>query len=395
MSKLSTAPVVEIDPLALNQDPYPIYAELRRDAPVAFAPALGVHLVTRYADVSAVAADPETFCSRGGGTTPGDEIVGETLMRKDGQEHRLERRALDAPLKPRVVHDHWAPIFEANARNLLADISDRGEVDLLAEFARPLAARNLLAYLGFDGVSTPELIDWCEGIIDASGNYVGDPDVRAHGLRAREAVIAAVDDAVARVSATPDASVISAMVHSGHVMTSQQIYSDIMITIGGGLNEPSHAFSTATFALLTRAEQRQAVENNPELWERVFEEAVRWVSPIGMLQPRRVSCPVEIGGTHLQPGDQVAPVIASANRDERIYPIPDVFDMWRPAMRHLAFGKGPHFCAGAPMARSQVGSALPLVFQELRGLRLDPDHEVPWRGFIFRGPVSLRVLWNA
>ncbi len=316
-------------------------------------------------------------------------------MRKDGQEHRLERRALDAPLKPRVVHDHWAPIFEANARNLLADISERGEADLLAEFARPLAARNLLAYLGFDGVSTPELIDWCEGIIDSSGNYVGDPDVRAHGLRAREAVIAAVDDAVARVSATPDASVISAMVHSGHVMTSQQIYSDIMITIGGGLNEPSHAFSTATFALLTRAEQRQAVENNPELWERVFEEAVRWVSPIGMLQPRRVSCPVEIGGTQLQPGDQVAPVIASANRDELIYPIPDVFDLWRPAMRHLAFGKGPHFCAGAPMARSQVGSALPLVFQELRGLRLDPEHEVPWRGFIFRGPASLHVLWSA
>jgi cytochrome P450 len=146
MSQLSTAPVVEIDPLALNQDPYPIYAELRRDAPVAFAPALGVHLVTRYADVSTVAADPETFCSRGGGTTPGDEIVGETLIRKDGQEHRLERHALDAPLKPRVVHDHWAPIFEANARDLLADISDRGEADLLAEFARPLAARNLLAY---------------------------------------------------------------------------------------------------------------------------------------------------------------------------------------------------------------------------------------------------------
>ncbi len=67
MSQLSTAPVVEIDPLALNQDPYPIYAELRRDAPVAFAPALGVHLVTRYADVSAVASDPENVLLSGRG----------------------------------------------------------------------------------------------------------------------------------------------------------------------------------------------------------------------------------------------------------------------------------------------------------------------------------------
>ena len=67
MSAVPTRPpVVEVDPLALSKDPYPIYAELRRDAPLAFAPALGMHLVTRYADVSAVAGDPETFSSVGG-----------------------------------------------------------------------------------------------------------------------------------------------------------------------------------------------------------------------------------------------------------------------------------------------------------------------------------------
>jgi cytochrome P450 len=114
-----------------------------------------------------------------------------------------------------------------------------------------------------------------------------------------------------------------------------------------------------------------------------------------MLQARRVTRPVEVAGVELQPGDQVSSAVASANRDERIYPIPDTFDLWRPSMRHLAFGKGPHFCAGAPMARSQVGIALPMVFQQLRGLRLDLDHEVPWRGFIFRGPVSLHVRWDA
>jgi cytochrome P450 len=391
----SSAPVVEIDPVALDSDPYPIYAELRRDAPLAFVPMLGSHLVTRHADVSTIAADADTFSSVGGGGTPGDEIVGETVMNKDGDQHRAERRSLDAPLKASIVRDRWSGVFDANARDLLSRIADRGEADLLADFARPLAAANLLAYLGFAGVSTPDLIDWCEGIINAAGNYVGDPDVRAHGLRARAAVVAAVDAAVARVSAIPDDSVISAMVHSGHAMASQHIYSNIMITIGGGVNEPSHALSTATYALLTQPDQREALERSPALWERVFEEAVRWVSPIGMLQARRVTRPVEVAGVELQPGDQVSSAVASANRDERIYPIPDTFDLWRPSMRHLAFGKGPHFCAGAPMARSQVGIALPMVFQQLRGLRLDLDHEVPWRGFIFRGPVSLHVRWDA
>ncbi len=207
--------------------------------------------------MNAVAADPESFSSRGGGT-PGDEIVGETVMQKDGDEHRVERRALDAPLKPRVVRDKWSVVFEENARELLETIVGRGDADLLADFARPLAAANLLAYLGFEGVSAPELIDWCEGIINASDNFVGDPDVRAHGLRAREAVIAAVDSSVERVRSAPDDSVISAMVQSGHAMTSQEIYSDIMITIGGGLNEPSHALSTAAYALLTQPDQRHA-----------------------------------------------------------------------------------------------------------------------------------------
>ncbi len=395
MSAVPTRPpVVEVDPLALSKDPYPIYAELRRDAPLAFAPALGMHLVTRYADVSAVAGDPKTFSSVGGGT-PGDEIVGETVMQKDGEEHRLERRALDAPLRPRIVRDQWSAVFGANAKELLDRIVGRGGADLLAEFARPLAAANLLAYLGFESTTTVELIDWCEGIINGSSNFVGDPDVRAHGLRARRAVIAAVDAAVERVSAVPDESVISAMVHSGHEMSSSRMYADVMITIGGGLNEPSHALTTATFALLTHPDQRAAIANDPALWERVFEEAVRWVSPIGMLQPRKSTRAVELCGIELQPGDQVAPVIASANRDEQIFSAPDEFDISRPAMRHLSFGKGPHFCAGAPMARSQVGIALPEVFRRLPGLRLDPDHEVPWSGFIFRGPVSLHVRWDA
>lgn len=362
---------------------------------MAFSPVLGVHLVARHADVSAVAADAATFSSSGGGATPGDEITGQTVMQKDGEAHRQERRALDGPLKPHIVRGQWAEIFAANTRALLDQIAERGEADLLAEFARPLAATNLLAYLGFTDVSAAELIDWCEGIIDSAGNYVRDPDVRAHGLRARAAVIAAVDAAVERVGDHPDGSVISTMVHSGHEMSSQQMYSDIMITIGGGLNEPSHAFSTGVYALLTHRDQRADLEANDELWETVFEEAVRWVSPIGMLQPRRVTTPVQLGGVELQVGDSVAALVASANRDERVYADPDAFNLRRGDLRHLAFGKGPHFCAGAPMARAQVNIAMPAAFARLANLRLDPESEVPWRGFIFRGPVSLRVRWDA
>ena len=387
-------PIVDVDPATLDADPYPTYAELRRDAPVAFVPALGLHLVTRHEDVDAIARDPELFSSQpGGAATPGDRVVGATLMQKDGEAHRRDRRALDAPLKPRIVHGHWSSVFETNTNALLDALADRDSADLLAEFARPLAASNLLAYLGFEGVSVDELIEWCHGIIIAAGNYADDPDVWARGFAAREAVIAAVDAAVERVRASPDDSVISAMVHAETLRTREQMYSDVMITIGGGLNEPSHALATTTYGLLTNPDQREDVAANPGLVKNAVEEALRWVSPIGMM-PRRVTRPVEIAGVQLQTGHEVGLVVASANRDERVHPNADVFDLHRTDLSHIAFGKGPHFCAGAPMARAQVGIALPALLDRLKGLRLDPDQEVPWSGFIFRGPASLRVRWD-
>ena len=348
MMTLSRTPVptVDVDLAELYRDPYPVYRQLRSEAPVAYVPAAGRYLVTREADVVAVERDPEVYSSMESDSLM-HRVMGETLLRKDGAAHRRERAALEVPLKPRTVRDHWTPVFRANADALLDDLAGRGHAELLTDLA------------------------------------------------ARDALLAAVDEAVERVRSVPDSSVISAMVNAADPHTLQQVHSNVMVVVGGGLNEPRDALLVGTYAMLTHPDQRRDVEGDPALWKRVFEESVRWVSPIGMY-PRLVTRPVELGGVQLRPGDKLGIVVASANRDESVHPRPDEFDLHRPDTVHVGFGGGPHYCAGTWVARSSIGQiGLPDLFARLPGLRLDPAHDVPWGGWVFRGPLSLHVRWDA
>jgi hypothetical protein len=102
---------------------------------------------------------------------------------------------------------------------------------------------------------------------------------------------------------------------------------------------------------------------------------------------------VELGGVRLGPGDALAAVLASANRDERHWRDPERFDIHRRGA-HAAFGLGPHHCAGAPLARHEVLAPLALLLDRHPRLRLDPAHTVELNGWEFRAPVELRVQWD-
>ena len=187
---------------------------------------------------------------------------------------------------------------------------------------------------------------------------------------------------------------ISSMINAEEPMSAEQIYNNILISIGGGLNEPRDVLLTATYGLLTNPDQLADVKSHPRLWRSAFEEACRWVAPIGMFI-RQVHRPVELSGVQLAPGEGIAAIIASGNRDESVYENADAFDIHRKAPNHLAFGGGgPHYCIGAWASRSSVASiTLPAMFERLTNLRLNGD--VTWGGFVFRGPLTMPVSWDA
>lgn len=376
----------------LRQDPYPAYRYLREHDPVAWVPEAGRYLVTRHADIMWVERNPEIFSSSENPSLM-TRSIGETLLRRDGAAHRRLRRAAEPPLRPRVVKEHWLPLFTRHTDALLAGLVERGEADLVADFAGPLAARNLAALLGLRGVGADAMRQWSQAIIDAAGNYGEDPDIWARCARAVADLDTAMDEVLPALRREPDHSVISSMLHAGDPLTEDEIRTNIRVFLGGGLNEPRDALATAVYALLTHDDQRRAVEADPALWRRVFEEAVRWVSPIGMY-PRRVTTRTELGGRVLEPGDKLGVVIASGNHDERVFDRPDAFDIHRAGTGHIAFGGGPHFCLGTWVSRTAVAQvALPSLFRALRGLRLTGD-DVPFEGWVFRGPLRLRATWN-
>ncbi|WP_326761629.1 cytochrome P450 [Streptomyces phaeochromogenes] len=377
----------------LWEDPYPIYRRLRRHQPVAWVPAANRYLVTRHKDVVHLERHPEIF-SAAEQESLMIRVMGLTMLRKDGPAHLRERKAAEPALRPRIVKQHWMPAFQRIADELIDGFQERGEADLFSEFAGPMAARCLALVLGLPEVDPADLQTWSQALMDGTGNYADDPVVWQRSETAAHAIDEAVDTAIGRLRAHPDASVISAMLHAADPLTPEEIRGNLKMFIGGGLNEPRDLAGVATYALLSHPGQRALAEADPARFRDVFEEAARWVAPIGMY-PRQTTTEVELGGTLLPAGARLGVVLGSANRDEDVFADPDAFDIDRGERSHVAFGGGPHFCLGSWAARAQVGQvSLPTLFRRLKGLRLSDTEPVRLGGWVFRGTLNLPVRWE-
>jgi cytochrome P450 len=189
-------------------------------------------------------------------------------------------------------------------------------------------------------------------------------------------------------------SVLSSMIHADEPQTVEQIYANIKVAIGGGVNEPRDSILTMVLGLLENPDQLERVQSDPGLWPAAFEEAVRWISPIGMY-PRRIARDTVFSGIQLREGQQIGLCVGAANRDASRFEHPDRFDMFREKKSHLAFGAGSHFCAGTWVARHMVGRlVVPGLFARLPNLRLKDPDAVRIRGWVFRGPTTLPVAWQ-
>lgn len=378
----------------LLTDPYPIYKRLRDMASAVYVDAARLALVTRFDDIVAIERDSETFASSNPGSLV-NKVMGHTMMRKDGEAHATERRAIEVSFRPGTIKNHWAAQFEAISDGLISAIENQGEADLFDALAAPMASLALIELLGLREVSWQTLARWSQALMDGAGNYSGDPEISARATEASAGIDAAIDTVLAWHRENPNPAVLSSMVNAENPMNLEQIRANIKVIIGGGLNEPRDSILSLSLGLLSNPPQLAEVMANPDLWPLAFEEAVRWISPIGMY-PRRVTRDVELSGVHLRAGDQIGLCVGAANRDDRRFENPDSFDLFRPKQPHLAFGAGPHFCAGAWVARQMVGRiVVPMLFSRLKNLRLRPDAPARIHGWVFRGPVSLPVAWDA
>ncbi|MCR3721987.1 MULTISPECIES: cytochrome P450 [Prauserella salsuginis group] len=386
-----------IDPVTMNADPYPSYRRLRQESPVAWVPALGQFLATGYRACRAIEDDQRSFsagCTSGTSAKMARALGGQPMVNKDDPDHTHERRVINPGLRPKQLRDRWTPVFEANARTYLETLREHGpdDADLNRDYAAPVAARNLIDLLGFRDVEVDVMREWSNAFVSGVGNLFDDPETWKRNDRACAEVGAVLDELVPYYRSHPDDSMISALANAE--LTDEQILANVNLTITGGMNEPQHAVTSTVWALDRHREQRDQTLDDPALWPAVFDETVRWLSPIGMY-PRQATEDVVLNGVTVPEGALIGVVVAAANRDNGEFERGEEFDIHRPKRPHLAFGSGVHMCAGHWAARIAIGEiAVPLLYGELPGFRPDTRRDESWFGWFFRGLTELPVTWD-
>lgn len=382
---------ITLDQLTL--DPYPIYRRLRAEAPVLRVASARRTFLTKAALTRLVKDDPVLFSSNDPHTPMKPAFRAHTLMRKDGDEHLAERRAINPALTPKRINSDWGPLYERLAAHYI-DRLPRGEVvDLFATLCGPLSARILAHILGIPEATDEEMQRWSQRLIDGAGNFGWRPEPFAASDEANDQMDALFARLAPLRMAEPDGSAFSVMLLAENPIPLSQIHANLKIAIGGGINEPRDAMATAIFGLLDNADQLAEVKAKGA-WSAAFEEAIRWVAPI-QASSRLVTADTELGGYEIPKGETVMTIQASANRDEDLFENGEHFFVFRDKNPHQSFGNGPHHCAGAHVARRTVGKIiLPMLFDRFPNMSLPDREAVRWRGFGFRGPINLPVVLN-
>ena len=380
----------EITLQQLDEDPYPIYQRLRRDAPVLRVKATGRTLLTKAEDTKYVKDNPALFSSNDPNTPMKRAFQAHTLMRKDGDDHMRERMAMAPAFSPKVIRTDWMPQYMRVAEEYVSRLPRGETVDLFTALAGPYAARGLAILLGIKEASDDDLQHWSQTLIDAAGNFGWQDEPFARSDRANDEMNKLFDSLQDRHRAVPNNSALSVMLNADDPIETTQIYSNIKIAIGGGINEPRDALNTILYGLLTNPDQLAEVKRKND-WERAFEEGIRWVAPI-QVSSRLVMEDTEIRGCHIPKGDTVMTIQASANRDEDRYEDGESYQVYREKKSHQAFGNGPHFCQGSHVARRAVADVmLPILFDKFPNMSIPNRDDVIWRGFGFRGPTQIPI----
>lgn len=385
-------PVFDIDPAAFSADPYPVYKRMRAEAPIAYVPQLGATLLTRRDDIFTCEKNIEVFSSRqpGGLMTV---LMGENMMRKDGEAHMEERRMIFPAVSPKTVAGHWLEQFRNQAAAILDELAPRGRADLVRDYAMRLSGEALKAITGLTQISWRDMDEWSQAMIDGIANYAGIPEIEARCRAATAAIDAAIGERMEEIRHKTDHSILSVALAAG--MPEASIRHNIKLAISGGQNEPRDAIAGLAWAMLAHPGQLSLIEAGTAGWNQAFDEYCRWMAPIGM-SPRRIARPFEWNGIAFEPESRAFLMFGAANRDEACFSNPDVFDILQDTSKSIAFGAGPHFCAGAWASRALVAQvALPELFSRLRGLRLADGADVRIEGWAFRGPVRVPVEWDA
>ncbi|GAA3648929.1 cytochrome P450 [Nocardioides ginsengisoli] len=380
----------------MDEDPYPIFERLRKEAPVAYYPGTDQWFIARWDDNMRVGTDAENF-GPSQWTVAG---VGPSVLSASGEQHRWIRKGIDPLLRQRPIHEYAHQHARPLVASYLDQLAPRGEAELTSEFFELISARIVGDVLGLHGIDDETRQRWFLAIADwLNQGSIGNVEVSSELTATLDELDSALEELVAEVTKKPDGTLLSTMVHAvpdgAAPKTYEELAGSIRIIIAGGFQEPGHAAASILYGLLSNPDQyADLVASDGKLVQAAVHEGLRWLPPFSSTE-RVTLREVEIGGVVLPKNTELCLLIASANYDESRWENPSRYDLHRPMQAHCSFGFGVHMCAGNALGRQMEHILLEELPRRLPNLRLNPDREAKTSGFLMRGVKSLSVLWDA
>ncbi|MFH7600170.1 cytochrome P450 [Streptomyces racemochromogenes] len=399
-------------------DPYPAYAWLREHSPVhrATLPS-GVEawLVTRYADARQALADQrlsknpahhaEPAHAKGKTGIPGErkaELMTH-LLNIDPPDHTRLRRLVSKAFTPRRVAE-FTPRVQELTDHLIdrivekAGAGEKGEADLIHEFAFPLPIYAICEMLGVPREDQDDFRDWAGMMIRHGGGPRGGVARSVKRMRTYlgELIHRKRDD----LGNDLISDLIRASDHGDH-LTEAEATAMAFILLFAGFETTVNLIGNGLHSLFMNPGQRTLLQDSlaageTGLLETGIEELLRYDGPVELATWRFATRPLTLGGQDIAAGDPVLVVLAAADRDPARFADPDALDLSRSDNQHLGYGHGIHYCLGAPLARLEGQTALATLLKRLPDLELAvPPTDLRWRGgLIMRGLRTLPVRFT-
>jgi len=310
----------------------------------------------------------------------------------DPPDHTRLRNLVSKAFTPRMV-EQLRPRIESITAGLLDRARTRAGMDLVAEFAYPLPVIVIAEMLGLPARDRLRFQEW-SAIVVRGLDPVRDAAEDEEVFDAREALASYLLGVVEERRREPRDDLITAMIAAeehGDFLSVGELVAMCNLLLVAGHETTVNLLGGGVLALLQHPEHLALLRSRPELARSAVEELLRFTSPV-QWTGRVAMAELELGGRTVRPRQSVVGILAAANRDPAVFLDPDVMDLSREPNLHVAFGRGIHFCLGAPLARLEAQVALPMLLDRLPRLRL-AGAPVPRPTWVLRGLERLPVAF--
>ncbi|OBG60763.1 cytochrome P450 [Mycobacterium sp. E3339] len=382
-----------LDP-AVRVDPYPLFARFRERGAVQLADG-NLAVLSSYRDCDEALRHPSSSSDRLKSTAARRQIEAQTrelikagarvpapippgFLFLDPPDHTRLRKLVSKAFAPKVV-SALRPEIASLVDGLLERIAERGRFEVVQDFAYPLPVAVICRLLGVPLEDEPQFGRVSALLAQSLDPFVAFTGAPSDNLKERmDAGIwlrAYLHGLIERRRSRPGDDLMSGLIaveESGDQLTEEEIVSTCVLLLVAGHETTVNLIGNAILAMLREPAQWAALGAEPARAAAVIEETLRFDPPVQMIA-RTAAADMTIGGTEVPAGDIMMLLTAAAQRDPAEFDRPDVFDPDRPALRHLGFGRGAHYCLGAPLARLEAGVALSAITARFPAARLDGD----------------------